>query len=95
MCSTILSLLSVTFVPEVSAQSTAEKVTKAGDKAVEKAAAATKRLQGLLDRAKGVTAKKAGDKTGDNRWYEVHVPIADRLYDQHLDQLRLEGEIDG
>lgn len=36
-----------------------------------------------------------GDKTGDNRWYEVHVPIADRLYDQHLDQLRLEGEIDG
>ena len=36
-----------------------------------------------------------GDKTGDNRWYEVHVPIADRLYDEHLDQLRREGEIDG
>lgn len=36
-----------------------------------------------------------GDKTGDSRWYEVHVPIADRLYDEHLDQLRREGEIDG
>ena len=36
-----------------------------------------------------------GDKTGNDRWYEVHVPIADRLYDEHLDQLRREGEIDG
>jgi len=36
-----------------------------------------------------------GDKTGDNRWYDVNVPIADRLYDQHLEQLRREGEIDG
>lgn len=36
-----------------------------------------------------------GDKTGDNRWYEVHVPIADRLYEEHLEQLRREGEIDG
>jgi len=36
-----------------------------------------------------------GDKTGDNRWYEVQVPIADRLYDQHLEQLRREGVIDG
>lgn len=25
-----------------------------------------------------------GDKTGDDRWYERHVPLADRLYDQHL-----------
>ena len=33
-----------------------------------------------------------GDKTGDDRWYEVHVPIADTLYEQHLEQLRLEGE---
>lgn len=36
-----------------------------------------------------------GDKTGDDRWYDVHVPIADRLYDEHLEQLRKEGEIDG
>ena len=36
-----------------------------------------------------------GDKTGDKRWYEVNVPIADRLYDEHLLQLKDEGEIDG
>ena len=32
-----------------------------------------------------------GDKTGNDRWYEVYVPIADKLYDSHLDQLRKEG----
>lgn len=36
-----------------------------------------------------------GDKTGDERWYEVHIPMADRLYDEHLEQLRKEGLIDG
>ena len=36
-----------------------------------------------------------GDKTGDDRWYDVNVPFADRLYDQHLEQLRREGAIDG
>lgn len=36
-----------------------------------------------------------GDKTGDERWYAVNVPIADRLYDDHLDQLRKEGLING
>ena len=36
-----------------------------------------------------------GDKTGDKRWYDVHVPLADKLYDEHLDQLRREGELDG
>lgn len=35
------------------------------------------------------------DKTGDNRWYEVHVPIADRLYDEHLEELKREAEGDG
>ena len=28
-----------------------------------------------------------GDKTGDNRWYDVFVLIADRLYDNHLKEL--------
>jgi hypothetical protein len=32
-----------------------------------------------------------GDKTGDDRWYEKSVPTADRLYDQHLDELRKRG----
>ena len=36
-----------------------------------------------------------GDKTGNDRWYEVHIPLADKLYDQHLEQLRLEGESNG
>jgi hypothetical protein len=33
-----------------------------------------------------------GDKTGNERWYEEHVPFADRLYDDHLAQLKREGE---
>ncbi|MBA1224020.1 type II toxin-antitoxin system RelE/ParE family toxin [Stutzerimonas stutzeri] len=32
-----------------------------------------------------------GDKTGDNRWYEINVPLADRLYDEHLEQLEKES----
>lgn len=36
-----------------------------------------------------------GDKTGDDRWYEENIPLADRLYDEHLEQLRKEGLIDG
>lgn len=35
-----------------------------------------------------------GDKTGDNRWYEVNVPKADALYDEHLNTLRREGLIE-
>ena len=26
----------------------------------------------------------AGDKTGDDRWYETNVPVADRLFEHHL-----------
>jgi hypothetical protein len=33
-----------------------------------------------------------GEKTGDDRWYETYVPLADQLYDEHLAQLRQEGE---
>ena len=32
-----------------------------------------------------------GDKTGNDRWYEEFVPLADRLYDEHLQLLREEG----
>ena len=35
-----------------------------------------------------------GDKTGDDRWYEKLVPIADRLYDEHLAALEKEGSTD-
>jgi len=29
----------------------------------------------------------AGDKTGDDRFYERMIPVADGLYDEHLDEL--------
>ena len=28
-----------------------------------------------------------GDKTGNDRWYEIFIPVADRLYDEHLNEL--------
>jgi hypothetical protein len=34
-----------------------------------------------------------GNKTGDDRWYKRNVPIADKLYDDHLIELRKEGFI--
>lgn len=34
-----------------------------------------------------------GDKTGQDRWYDVHVPIADALYDEYLETLKKEGLI--
>ena len=34
-----------------------------------------------------------GDKTGDDRFYERMIPIADKLYDVHLDELKKEGLI--
>ncbi len=34
-----------------------------------------------------------GAKTGDNRFYKRFVPVADQLYDDHLKELREEGEI--
>jgi hypothetical protein len=34
-----------------------------------------------------------GDKTGDGRFYERMVPVADRLYDIYLDEIRKEGLI--
>ena len=36
-----------------------------------------------------------GDKTGNVRWYETYVPLADRLYDTPLETLNKEGQING
>ena len=36
-----------------------------------------------------------GDKTGKDRWYEEHLPLADKRYDTHLDELKKEGLNDG
>jgi len=35
-----------------------------------------------------------GNKTGGDRFYDKYVPIADNLYDAHLDELRKEGLIE-
>ena len=35
-----------------------------------------------------------GDETGNDRFYEDYVPVADDLYDEHLDELRKEGLIE-
>lgn len=32
-----------------------------------------------------------GNKTGKGRWYKDFVPLADRLYEEHLETLRREG----
>lgn len=34
-----------------------------------------------------------GNKAGNDRFYEEHVPVADRLYDEHLHTLAKEGLI--
>ena len=34
-----------------------------------------------------------GDKTGSNRFYDEYIPIADRLYDEHIEQISKEGLI--
>lgn len=34
-----------------------------------------------------------GDKTGDDRFYETFTPVADALYDVHLEELGKEGLI--
>ena len=31
-----------------------------------------------------------GDKTGNDAWYEENVPIADRLYDEYIEELKQE-----
>lgn len=48
-----------------------------------------------FDPRRSVILLIGGDKTGNERWYVVNVPIADRLYDEHLEQLGKEGLING
>jgi len=36
-----------------------------------------------------------GDKSGDKRFYEKLIPEADRLYDEHLEELKKEGQSNG
>ena len=36
-----------------------------------------------------------GKKTGDKRWYEKNIPIAERLYQEHLIEIEQEGGTNG
>jgi hypothetical protein len=36
-----------------------------------------------------------GNKTGRGRWYDEYVPLAEKLYDEHLETLRIEGRDHG
>jgi hypothetical protein len=48
------------------------------------------RLLYAFDPRRAAILLLGGDKTGNDRWYEEHVPTADRLYDDYLREL--EGE---
>jgi len=36
-----------------------------------------------------------GNKTGDDRWYEKNIPVAERLYNKHLLILKTEEKNNG
>lgn len=36
----------------------------------------------------------AGNKTGDRRFYQRMIPLADRLYDEYIGELKREGLIE-
>lgn len=46
-----------------------------------------------FDPRRAVILLISGCKTGDKRFYEKMVPIADDLYGTHLEELRREGEL--
>ena len=47
-----------------------------------------------LDPRRSAILLIGGDKSGDSRFYRRLVPIADELYDEHLDELRRDGLIE-
>ena len=47
----------------------------------------------VLDPRRSAILLIGGDKTADKRFYERMIPLADRLDDEHLEELRKEGLI--
>jgi len=45
------------------------------------------RIQLAFDPRRTAILLIGGDKTGNNRWYEESVPLADAIYDRHLREL--------
>ena len=33
-----------------------------------------------------------GDKTGDDRWYDKYVSLADKIYEEHIEALKKENK---
>ena len=46
-----------------------------------------------FDPRRSVILLIGSDKTGDNRFYERMVPVADDLYDSYIEEIRWEGVI--
>jgi hypothetical protein len=46
-----------------------------------------------FDPARNAVLLIGGDKTGDDRFYERMLPIADDLYDAFLEEMRNEGRL--
>ena len=49
------------------------------------------RVLSAFDPRRAAILLLGGDKTGNDRWYDEQVPIADRAYDEHLGELKREG----
>jgi hypothetical protein len=49
------------------------------------------RILYAFDRRRAAILLLGADKTGQDRWYDEHVPRADTLYDEHLQELHREG----
>ena len=48
------------------------------------------RILYALDTNRDALLLIGGDKTGNDRWYEIFIPVADRLYGEHLKELEEE-----
>jgi hypothetical protein len=52
------------------------------------------RIHFAFDPRRAAILLLGGDKSGNwDRWYEEHIPQAEKLYDNHLEELRTEGLI--
>ena len=49
------------------------------------------RILYAFDPMRAAVLLMGGDKTGDDRWYQEFIPVADSLYDAHVAQLKREG----
>lgn len=46
-----------------------------------------------FDPRRSVILLLGGNKTGNDRWYKINIPLAEKLYDKHLEELKKQGLI--